>query len=452
MKKYFYLAILLVATQLIYSQVGIGTQTPSTKSILDLTATDKGFLLPRMTTAERTAIAPNTTTDKGMQVFDTTTNSIWYWDGFIWVALGGGASSGDMSNDSWTDVIHDISGDPVIYAPNQVGIGQTGTSPSLYAKLAVASGNQGVLLPKIDLTSSTMDLDADGDSDISNQPVGLLIFNDGSTLAQGYYFWSGTEWRNIYDITSSSPSISSIDCSNAVLTPSTYTSGVSYNGYMRIPYTGGNGAAYSAGSAILSTNVTGLTATLQSGTLGYGSGELVYKVQGTPNASSPTLSNFTIPATFGASSCVAVVGSTGTNVPGVSGSFISKGTFITSTTPADSEFCAGDFCIRYNGNNVADGMLQIKHKTSNIYFTSYNVWGTTTSSTDDEQGTIGTNNTWRDLYDFGSSDNTEGTTIFLTIVNKTTHVVTQYQISAQIIIQADSGDIDDQIFMRIYQN
>ena len=97
-------------------------------------------------------------------------------------------------------------------------------------------------------------------------------------------------------------------------------------------------------------------------------------------------------------------------------------------------------------------MLQIKHKTSNIYFTSYNVWGTTTSSTDDEQGTIGTNNTWRDLYDFGSSDNTEGTTIFLTIVNKTTHVVTQYQISAQIIIQADSGDIDDQIFMRIYQN
>lgn len=68
-----------------YSQVGIGTSTPSDKSILDLTATDRGFLLPRVTTALRNAIAPNATTDKGMQVYDTDTASIWYWDGSIWV-------------------------------------------------------------------------------------------------------------------------------------------------------------------------------------------------------------------------------------------------------------------------------------------------------------------------------------------------------------------------------
>ncbi len=73
---------------LTFSQVGIGTNTPSSKSILDLTATDKGFLLPRMTTAQRTAISPSAITDKGMQVFDTTTNSIWYWDGTTWIAQG----------------------------------------------------------------------------------------------------------------------------------------------------------------------------------------------------------------------------------------------------------------------------------------------------------------------------------------------------------------------------
>ena len=36
--------------------VGIGTSTPNTSSILDITSTDKGFLIPRMTTSQRDAI------------------------------------------------------------------------------------------------------------------------------------------------------------------------------------------------------------------------------------------------------------------------------------------------------------------------------------------------------------------------------------------------------------
>jgi hypothetical protein len=77
------LFVLLIGTT-VFSQVGINTTTPSAKSVLDLTATDKGFLLPRMSTTQRIAIAPNATTDKGLQVFDTVTNSIWYWDGSRW--------------------------------------------------------------------------------------------------------------------------------------------------------------------------------------------------------------------------------------------------------------------------------------------------------------------------------------------------------------------------------
>ncbi|UEG49625.1 DUF1566 domain-containing protein [Ferruginibacter lapsinanis] len=38
-------------------KVGIGTSTPNNASILDLTSTNKGFLLPRMTAAQRDAIA-----------------------------------------------------------------------------------------------------------------------------------------------------------------------------------------------------------------------------------------------------------------------------------------------------------------------------------------------------------------------------------------------------------
>jgi hypothetical protein len=39
------------------SSVGIGTVTPNASSVLDITSTTQGMLTPRMTTAQRTAIA-----------------------------------------------------------------------------------------------------------------------------------------------------------------------------------------------------------------------------------------------------------------------------------------------------------------------------------------------------------------------------------------------------------
>ena len=38
------------------AQVGVGTTTPDAKSALDIRATDKGLLIPRLTAAQRTAI------------------------------------------------------------------------------------------------------------------------------------------------------------------------------------------------------------------------------------------------------------------------------------------------------------------------------------------------------------------------------------------------------------
>ena len=40
-------------------------------------------------------------------------------------------------------------------------------------------------------------------------------------------------------------------------------SGTAFTGTVTVPYTGGNGVAYNAGSAIASTGVAGLSATLQ---------------------------------------------------------------------------------------------------------------------------------------------------------------------------------------------
>ena len=63
--------------------VSIGPQlTPNASAILDLTSTTKGFLLPRMTTTQKNAIASPA---GGLMVFDTTLNVISYYNGSMWI-------------------------------------------------------------------------------------------------------------------------------------------------------------------------------------------------------------------------------------------------------------------------------------------------------------------------------------------------------------------------------
>ena len=70
-----------------YSQVGIGTTTPDASSILDMSSTTQGVLTPRMTTAERVAIASPA---KGLLVFDADLDVFYYFDGTTWQPIGGG--------------------------------------------------------------------------------------------------------------------------------------------------------------------------------------------------------------------------------------------------------------------------------------------------------------------------------------------------------------------------
>ncbi|GIV43239.1 MAG: hypothetical protein KatS3mg035_0362 [Bacteroidia bacterium] len=74
-----------------FAQIGIGTTTPNPSSILDLSSTDKGFLAPRMTQAQRTAIATPAT---GLLVYQTDgTPGFYYYNGTNWIMIS--TSSGD---------------------------------------------------------------------------------------------------------------------------------------------------------------------------------------------------------------------------------------------------------------------------------------------------------------------------------------------------------------------
>lgn len=94
------LLILLGISKFSYSQVSVnndGSDANAT-SMLDVKSTNKGLLIPRMTTSQRNAIS---NPSNGLLVFDLTTHSFWYYENNQndWVALTSGSSNSGSIND-----------------------------------------------------------------------------------------------------------------------------------------------------------------------------------------------------------------------------------------------------------------------------------------------------------------------------------------------------------------
>jgi hypothetical protein len=74
MRKYIATLIIFLITQLPSSaQVGIGTNTPDSSAQLDVSSSDKGFLVPRMTTTQRNNILHPA---NGLLIYNTTDNEL----------------------------------------------------------------------------------------------------------------------------------------------------------------------------------------------------------------------------------------------------------------------------------------------------------------------------------------------------------------------------------------
>ena len=96
--NYILFTFLIVTAFNTNAQVGVGTNSPDTSSMLDVQSTTKGFLAPRMTTTERDAIIDPTI---GLQIYNITTKTIDSYNGSTWVEgaflpLAGGAMTGSL--------------------------------------------------------------------------------------------------------------------------------------------------------------------------------------------------------------------------------------------------------------------------------------------------------------------------------------------------------------------
>jgi hypothetical protein len=148
----------------IYAQgVGINDDSsqPNSSAILDIKSAKKGFLIPRMTQAERNAIALPA---NGLMVFQTDGVSGFYYYESLWKLIGSNYVESQNLNQvlsTGTDA-----GNKKIVNVNQLGIGTASPSPS--AALEIVSTNSGLLLPRM----TTAQRDA-----IVSPTRGLMIFN-----------------------------------------------------------------------------------------------------------------------------------------------------------------------------------------------------------------------------------------------------------------------------------
>ena len=85
--KFYVLLIAVLTTASLSAQVSINNDgtNPDGSAMLDVQSTDKGMLVPRMTTAQRNAITSPAT---GLMVFNTDTGSFWFYNGNNWQEVG----------------------------------------------------------------------------------------------------------------------------------------------------------------------------------------------------------------------------------------------------------------------------------------------------------------------------------------------------------------------------
>ncbi len=82
--KAIFTTFMLLSVYFAGSQVGINTDLPDPSSILHIYSESEGLLMPRMTTAQKLAIASPAT---GLIIFDTSLNAFQFYDGTDWVYI-----------------------------------------------------------------------------------------------------------------------------------------------------------------------------------------------------------------------------------------------------------------------------------------------------------------------------------------------------------------------------
>ena len=122
------ITLLISLTITLKAQVAVNASgsAANTSAVLDVSSTNKGMLVPRMTTAQRTAISNPA---DALLVFDTTTDSFWYYNGTAaqWQKVGNSVAGANEINEL-SDAISDATS---LFLGNNAGTNDSGTNSNV---------------------------------------------------------------------------------------------------------------------------------------------------------------------------------------------------------------------------------------------------------------------------------------------------------------------------------
>lgn len=275
-----------------YSQVGIGTDTPHSSSILELEASDKAFVLTRVA---NTAAVPDPI--NGMVIYDNSSNCIKVYENNSW--------SDCLSNEHKTSVaancdingfIGDYNRDIPLDNSNKFSVTISNDSFSVATIVfepgdLILSGISGVSVASVAPASITLN---PGQSQLIKYSLTGTPTSSGMMTGT----WNKLSLNCNKTVLVDDLVITSLDCSGASHVGSLSAGSPAMGVYSEISYTGGDGSVYDS-QTIASTGVTGLIASLGEGAFASGNGSVIYEIMGTP--SSAGTANFAI--NLGGKSC-----------------------------------------------------------------------------------------------------------------------------------------------------
>jgi Flp pilus assembly pilin Flp len=179
MKKTILILTLLCAATSIQAQVGIGTTSPETTSILDLTSTTKGFLPPRMTSTQRDAIASPVA---GLMIWCTETLELQVYNGTRWINSTGSGPSCILIG---SDIDGEATGDRSGYSVSLSSDGSTVAIGAYYNDGSASNAGQVRVYENISGTWTQVGSDIDGEAANDQSGKSVSLSSDGSIVAIG---------------------------------------------------------------------------------------------------------------------------------------------------------------------------------------------------------------------------------------------------------------------------
>ena len=348
------LLLMTIAAGSLQAQNIVGGNNGDPSAILDLQSSEKGLLIPRMTSTERSAIASPAA---GLMIYNTTLSCLEVNIGSSsspdWLCLAGAGKVASI----------DCSG--AVQAGNLIA---EAAASGVSVTLTYTGGNGNNYSMQSVTSTGVTGLTASLNAGTLVSGSGSLIYTiSGTPSAAGTASFAlivgGQTCSLGLSVAPPVGVITALDCADATLTGSLAASAAASDVSVSVPYSGGNGGTYSA-QTINSTGVTGLTATLAASTLADGNGSLEYSITGTPAAVGTA--NFAL--SIGGQSCTLSVSVA--PPAGVITALNCAGATITGTLTASEEASGVSVSVPYTGANGGTYAAQMVNSTGSTGLTA----------------------------------------------------------------------------------